>query len=382
MKIVQIVPHIGNEASGPSYSTVRLSQSIAALGHEVVLLTVKDELAAETENFRLAVFPRARFPSSLWRSPALYKALLAESRSAEILHSHSLWVMPNVYPGWVAKKTSTPLVLSSRGTLSERALSHSAIRKRIFWHALQKNVVKEATCLHATSEQEYSDIRRVGLKQPVCIIANGIDIPDMISNADLVSDKTDLRTLLYLGRLHPIKGIDILIQVWSQIAAKRPNWRLRIVGPGKESYVNELKELVSALKAPRVEFIGAVFGNKKHLEYQRADLFVLPTHSENFGMTVAEALANGTPVVTTKNAPWVGLAEHGCGWWIDLAPDHLKSNLLEATAMESAELNEMGEKGRRWVSRGYNWRAIANQMQDVYNWLLSGGSRPECVMID
>lgn len=383
MKIVHIVPHVGNEASGPTYSAVRLSQSIAARNNEVSLLTVKDGVVSTAENFQHRVFPKASFPSRLWRSPELYQAILEESASASILHSHSLWVMPNVYPGWVAEKTSTPLVLSPRGTLTEWALSHSAIRKKLFWQILQKRVVKGASCLHATSEDEYLDIRRVGLRQPVCIIPNGIDIPEFVLEENLPSGtNSNLRTLLYLGRLHPIKGIDILLEAWSEIATARPEWQLRIAGPGEEAYTSSLKGMVGNLKAPRVEFVGAVFGKDKQLEYQRADLFILPTHSENFGMTVAEALANGTPVITTKNAPWEGLAKHDCGWWIDLTLDQLKSTLLEATKLDCTDLNGMGERGRHWVSDVYNWSEIAHQMSDVYGWLVSGGSPPECVVLD
>ena len=383
MKIVHIVPHVGNEASGPTYSVVGLGQSIAAQGNEVLVFTVKNGATSVAESYEHKIFPKASFPSSLWRSPELYQALKRASESADILHSHSLWVMPNVYPGWVAKKTQTPLVLSPRGTLSEWALSRSAIRKKLFWHILQKNVVKAAVCLHATSEDEFLDIRRAGLKQPVCIIPNGIDIPDMVLTEKSSSDTSvGLKTLLYLGRLHPIKGIDLLLKAWSEIASARPEWQLRIVGPGGEGYTNELINLVFKLKAPRVDFIGPVFGKEKQLEYQRADIFVLPTHSENFGMTVAEALANGIPVVTTKNAPWEGLVKHDCGWWIDLTLNQLKSTLSEATALNISDLNAKGKRGRIWVSERYDWSVIANQMNDVYDWLISGGSPPKCVVLD
>lgn len=374
---------MGNEASGPTYSTVRLCQSLATINNEVVLLTVKDGDLKLSENFVHRVFPKAKFLSRLWRSPELYRAIVEESKSADVLHSHSLWVMPNIYPGWVSKKISIPLVLSPRGTLAARALSHSNFQKKIFWKLFQEDVVKRVTCLHATSEEEYLDIRRMGLKQPVCIIPNGIDIPERMTKEQLYSTvKSDSKTLLYLGRLHPIKGIDILIQAWSEIAVTRPDWQLRIVGPGSEGYTKVLKGLVSKLEAPRIEFVGAVFGKEKQLEYQRADVFILPSHSENFGMTVAEALANGTPVIATKNTPWNGLVQNDCGWWIDLTLDQLKSTLSEVTAIETPVLNSMGEKGRYWVSEQYDWTVIASQMNDVYHWLISGGPPPESVVLD
>ncbi len=380
MKIIHVVPNVGNEASGPTYSTVRLSQTIAEMGDEVLLLSVKDGAVASANNFQHRVYPKAKCPSGVWLSPKLYEALMEESKTADILHSHSLWAMPNVYPGRAAKQSSIPLVLSPRGTLSEWALSHSAIRKKLFWWMLQKRVVKGAACLHATSEDEYLDIRRIGLKQPVCIIPNGIDIPNLIPKEKIFSDsRSDLRTLLYLGRLHPKKGIDLLIRAWSEIGTVRKDWQLRIVGPGDERYINELNDLVSRLKVPRVEFVGAVFGSEKQLEYQRADLFILPTHSENFGMTIAESLAVGTPVITTYGAPWSGLEQHGAGWWVEIGIDPLIACLDHAMTKSSEQLSSMGELGREWMRHDFSWHEISHKMKRTYAWLLSGGDRPAWV---
>ena len=131
MKIIQAVPHVGNEASGPTYSVVRLAQTLAQAGNDVLLLSTKDGFLPESLRFKHQIFPTSKFPDTLWRSPGLYRALQAEGLNSDFIHSHSMWVMPNVYPGWVSRLKSIPLVVSPRGTMSSWALSNSAIKKAI-----------------------------------------------------------------------------------------------------------------------------------------------------------------------------------------------------------------------------------------------------------
>ncbi len=158
MNVLQIVPHIGNEASGPSYSCVRLGQALADAGEEVLLMSVKGSQLPPCGRFHHRVYPKSTIPSFLWRSPALYRGLLEHSRSADILHTNSLWLMPNVYPGWAARATNKPLVISPRGTLSDWAWTRSRFKKRLFWSALQRSVVEQAVMLHATCEAEFDEI--------------------------------------------------------------------------------------------------------------------------------------------------------------------------------------------------------------------------------
>ena len=109
MKVIQVVPHVGNEASGPSYSVVGLAQSLANAGDDVLLLSVKDGLLPESTRFKHQIFPKSKFPGMLWRSPGLYRALKTEALNSDVIHSHSMWVMPNVYPGWVAQTDINPV---------------------------------------------------------------------------------------------------------------------------------------------------------------------------------------------------------------------------------------------------------------------------------
>jgi glycosyltransferase involved in cell wall biosynthesis len=384
MKVIQVVPHVGNEASGPTYSVVRLSQSLAALGDDVLLMSVKDGLLADSIGFKHNVYPKARFPKPFWRSPGLYRALKREAANCDVIHSHSMWVMPNVYPGWVSRQKGIPLVLAPRGTMSAWALSNSAKKKQLFWALFQKRIVEQSACLHATAEQEYLDIRSAGFKQPVCIIPNGIDVPE-ISKLGPIGEGQNVgpgREVLFLGRIHPVKGVDVLLSAWSKVAALRPEWRLRIVGPGEGDYVRRLKNRVTAEAITRCTIEGPLFGQEKHFAYQNSQIYILPSLSENFGMTVAESLANATPVITTTNAPWAELNAKRCGWSIELSEQHLIDTLLEATSLSSVELNEMGMRGREYMKEKYSWESVALQMDQVYRWLLGNAKIPDCVRLD
>jgi glycosyltransferase involved in cell wall biosynthesis len=378
MKVVHVVPNVSEEASGPSYSVPSLARAIGRYEHEVALLSVRGRALPASPGFVHRVYPRALILPRLWRSPALARALAREAQRCDVLHSHSLWVMPNIYPGWVALPAATPLVVSPRGTLSPWALNHSRYRKKLVWALLQGRVVRAAACLHATAEQEYRELRELGLRQPVCVIPNGIDVPTL-SALDEPERGGAPRILLYLGRLHVKKGIDRLLRAWTALAPARPDWCLWIAGPDDGGHEPELRALAASLRAPRVTFAGPVYGEEKRALYRRAALHVLPSHSENFGMTVAESLASGTPVIATRATPWSGLVREGCGFWIPLGVEPLIEALREATRLEPKELLGLGARGRAWMQRDFSWDSVAREMAAVYRWLRSGGAAPSSV---
>jgi glycosyltransferase involved in cell wall biosynthesis len=186
------------------------------------------------------------------------------------------------------------------------------------------------------------------------------------------------RTALFLSRIHPIKGLLELVDAWGQV---RPaGWRMVIAGPdeGGRRAVVEARVLAQGL-ASDFAFVGAVDGAEKTALYQSADLFILPSFSENFGVVIAEALACGVPVITTKGTPWAGLQTHRCGWWIDLGKDALVDALREATLTPAEVRQEMGERGRIYATSTFDWHAIARDMLAVYQWILGCGDQPVCI---
>jgi len=377
IRSVQIVPHIDEEASGPSYTVVRLCRELLACGENLHLVTLNGGSQPPEIPF-LETYPTRPVMSRLGFSPQMRDRLVQAAEFCDVLHNHSLWMMPNVYPGWAVQGRSCRLVISPRGTLSRWALSHSALAKRVFWSLLQGPAVRSSSCFHATAENEYEEIRSAGLaSQPVSVVPNGIDVPEMKSKP-----VTRNRILLFLGRIHPKKGVDMLLRAWAALGRRFPEWELRIAGPDNIGHLPKMQALAEKLRLERVVFCGPLYGETKQDAYREAELFVLPTHSENFGVTVAESLAAGTPAIVTKGAPWSGLEKHGAGWWIDIGVDPLVACLEDALSQSRNELMSKGRAGREWMMRDYSWPRVGQMMHMTYRWLLSGGEAPAWVRLN
>jgi len=378
LRIIHTVPAISEEASGPSYSVPRLCESLIDHGIDV-RLAVLDWAPMSSPPIFLKVFPLGLAPRRLGRSPAMKRWLFEETRShkVELIHNHSLWMMPNVYPGWVARTYNIPYIVSPRDTLSAWSMLSGSKMKPLFWSLVQRPALAETTCFHATAQSEREDIRFIGFKQPIAVVPNGIDIPILPPKSFF-----DLRTLLFISRIHPQKGLDILLPAWREVQDRFPEWQLRIVGPDNVGYLAKMQGFASKLKLKRIEFCGALYGKEKIQAYRDAELFVLPTYSENFGMVVAEALAAGTPAIVSKGAPWEGLQIHNAGRWIEIGLDPLVAALEKMLSCSSDDLLKMGQRGRLWMEKDFSWRNIGHQMAMTYRWVLEGGAKPDWVYLD
>jgi glycosyltransferase involved in cell wall biosynthesis len=267
-----------------------------------------------------------------------------------------------------------------RGMLGPAALRVSAWKKRSFWWLSQRRALEAADCLHATAASEYEEIRAAGLRNPVAIIPNGIELPDLTGLPARGGGSE--RTVLSLGRIHPKKGLDRLVQAWARVKPEFPSWRLRIVGPAEVGHDKELAAIARSLRLERISIEAPIYGPREKLEaYRSADLFVLPTLNENFALTVAEALAAEVPVISTRGAPWAGLETEHCGWWIDHGVESLAASLRLAMKLGCAERRAMGARGRAWMARAFAWDRIGGDMLQVYRWLREGGEPPPTVRL-
>jgi glycosyltransferase involved in cell wall biosynthesis len=310
-------------------------------------------------------------------SRGLSSALQDAARTADVIHNHGLWLMPNINAGGAVGGRPTPLVVSPRGMLAPVALAFSRWKKRAFWALLQGPVIRGAACIHATSEQEYEEIRGFGLTNPVAIVPNGIDLPGIAALP--TAEPAIERVVLSLGRIHPKKGLARLVHGWSKVEVKYPCWRLRIIGPPELGHDNELRAMAISLGLTRISIEGPLYGEAKTAAYRDADVFVLASLNENFGMTVAEALAAGTPVISTKGAPWSGLERESCGWWIDHGAEPLAAALAQAMTLPREALKSMGDKGRAWMARDFSWDRVARDMRSVYFWLARSADPPPAI---
>jgi glycosyltransferase involved in cell wall biosynthesis len=372
---VHVVSSIAEEAAGTTYAIRGYCEALASLGDQVSLHCL--EKVELQQNIGVYSHPQWPYLARLGISSGMHRALRAAATEAGIMHAHSLWAMPSVYPAWATRGKSCRLVASPHGTLAPAALGRSHFAKACFW-PLQKEALSRAACLHATAQSEYHHIRSKSLVSPVAVIPIGVDIPQIYISPIL----REFRDLLYFGRVHPIKGIDLLLKVWSRVEPLRPDWRLRIVGPDNEGYLQEMKHLSKDLFIQRASFENGVYGKDKVRLFQSVDLYILPSHTENFGITVVEALANGVPSIVTKGAPWQGIVEHSCGWWVTREEKALYEALMEATSLSEEDLRSMGERGRAWMQRDFAWEQLGRKLHLTYEWLLGGGPPPDWVLLD
>lgn len=297
----------------------------------------------------------------------------------ELIHDHGVWLPFNHFIAGVATRRSVPRIVSPRGMLEPWAMNHRKWKKRLAWWLYQRGDLRSAVVLHATAASEAQQFRALGLRQPIAILPNGVELPCFpLTKSDTAEAVT--RTAIFLGRVHPIKGLPLLVKAWA--AARPDGWRMRVVGPDEQGHRGELQRLVMQCDvAGSWTFEDAVEGAAKWRLLADADLCILPSLSESFGMFVAEALAAGTPVITTTAAPWPGLEPHGCGWWVKPEVPSLAAALQAAAGTDPKQLSAMGARGRQWVIQDFAWPAIAQQMADVYRWVLGGREKPECVRL-
>jgi glycosyltransferase involved in cell wall biosynthesis len=224
--------------------------------------------------------------------------------------------------------------------------------------------------LHATAAQEADNLGAFALGPPIRAIANGVDLPDLPPAAPSVASRA--RTALFLGRICPVKGLPMLVQAWAR--ARLAGWRLIIAGPDEAGHRREVEAAVAAAGLSEVvSFAGPAFGEAKTQLLRQADLLVLPSHSESFGMAVAEALAHQVPVLTTTAAPWPMLADRGCGWRVRPAVEALADALRDAAACDAPTLRRMGEAGRALIESDFGWARIAAEFAALYASLGRGG---------
>lgn len=310
---------------------------------------------------------------SIWPLSGTVKEALDVFGSTSVIHDNGIWLPHNHTLCRCATKLRVPRVVSTRGMLEPWALRHKAWKKRLAWQIYQRRDLRCAASHHATSDREADQLRRFALGVPITTIPNGIDLP---CRPELCRPQGDRLTrkdkiALFLGRLYPIKGLPMLVEAWAQVRPK--DWSLVIAGPDEAGHRAEIERLVRRYGlAQQVNFSGPVAPQDRLSIYATADLFILPSYSESFGMAVGEALACGLPVVTTTGTPWSQLTERGCGWRVAPTVESLASALRDATSSDALTLLDMGARGREYVAAEFGWSAVARRMIELYHNIVAG----------
>ncbi len=368
LRIAHVTPsfHPAYVYGGPTHSLYGLTRALAAHGHEVRVLTTnangRDEVldvATSTEvdlehNLTVQYMPRVGHTMS----PGLLAKLPEYLRWADVVHLTAVYSFPTIPTLAACRLSGRPLVWSPRGSLQRWSGTRRLGPKRV-WEAVCRLGVPPDAVLHVTSESEAEQARtRMGGLR-TAIVPNCLEIPEEPLHLPAPGE---LR-LLFLGRVDPIKGLENLLDACALLQGGLP-WSLKIAGSGDDAYLAALLDRASRLGiGPRVHFAGWVTSDSKPSLFANADVLVLPSHTENFGMVVAEALAHGVPVIAGRGTPWSCLEEYGCGYWVSNVPESLAHAIAR---MESAERSEMAARGRAWAVQELGSEVVARRMTRVY----------------
>lgn len=298
------------------------------------------------------------------------EAALSVFGRVDLIHDNGIWLSHNHSIAKLCAKRSIPRIVSVHGMLEPWAIQHRRLKKKLAWHLYQKKDLRDAPLLHSTAPTETVSLSQAGLTNEIVTIPNGTDIPAEIDLQAKRTRSSKKRKALFLSRIHPKKGLPMLLEAW---AALRPaDWALEIAGPDEGGHKAEVAALIETLDlTDDVSFLGALNEAETSDAYRAADLFVLPTHSENFGMVVTEALAHGLPVLTTKGAPWSELESERCGWWVPPTVEGIHMGLQQAFNATDDERLDMGLRGRDLVLRSYAWAPVAQQFLEAYDRVIS-----------
>lgn len=377
LRVSHVLDSIDNLSAGPTYTVTGLSKSLTDMGCTTSIFCRSAAPSLEIPGVSVNSHAGPPVLGHFGVSPKLFNAMRDAAGEVDIFHTHGLWLPVNIYAARAIRHGSSKMVWSPRGMLMEWAWRHKWLKKQVVWHSAQKGALESVDLVHVTAEPELEDVRRRGLRQPVAVIPNGVDVADQPTARN---SNSEARTILFLGRIHKIKGLDILLEAWSAVETDFANWELRIVGPDDYGSLAGLQDQAARLNLKRVFFEGPLFGGDKLSAMASSDLFILPSHSENFGLVVAEALAQGTPVITTTGTPWTDLERRRCGWWVRPDVAAITDTLRGALSLPAGELEAMGQRGHEWMRDEFSWHTVADNMVAAYEWVLGRGPKPACIL--
>ena len=383
MNIIHTTTSLAPEFGGPVRIIPAICLELARLGNQVTLMYLdfgKDFGKPRLPSHENLHYVKCEVKLRAGMRPIWvpgYQSKLLEVISGKdplVIHDNGIWLPYSGVLHNLAQKLDIPVITSIHGMLEPWPMRYGRIRKQLAWRIYQKGRLERNILLHATSSVEAENLRDLGLQLPIVVITDGTYIPE---KAVLQKpDRPGKKTLLFLSRIHPKKGLLNLVKAMDYL---RPSdWAVVIAGYDENSYqaIVEKAVLDSGLR-DYFTFIGPVDDEQKWGLYNSADLFILPTHSENFGIVIPEALATETPVITTRGTPWKELIDYNCGWWVEPTVEGLIIALENAFALDDQQLKQMGKNGRMLIEEKYSWPVIARDLSDVYQWMLKMGPKPE-----
>lgn len=377
MTVSILASSVSRAGGGLFPSLLGFASGLIDLGVDVRVFGLRDgqldqDAAAWPALIRPTTF-RVRGPDAFGFAPGLGNGLAQVD--ADLLHLHGLWMYPSVAASRWRARSGRSVVISPHGMLDPWAVRRSGWKKRLAHTFYESENLRSAACLHALNEAEASAIRLYGLRNPICVIPNGVDLPDCSASNRMDGE----RRCVFLGRIHPKKGLANLLQAWAK-AARGDEWKLEIAGWDQGGHEKELRRLAEKLQLQSsVRFVGPKFGAEKEAFLRGAAVFLLPSLSEGLPVAVLEAWSYRLPVVMTPECNLPEGFDSGAAIRSEGDVDSLAAALKCVMELPDQGLQEMGMRGRRLVEGRFAWPRISRQMVDVYSWLLNGGTRPDTV---
>lgn len=321
---------------------------------------------------------------SLGYSSDLYSKL--STIKPDLVHTQTLWMYLSYVNNMYSKKTKTPYVISPRGMLDPWQLKQGFIKdikKKIVLFLYEKEHLDHASCIHALCQNEYIAIREFGIKAPVAIIPNGVDLPLLPNGRKREPEKKGRKSLLFLSRIHPKKGLQELLTGWALTQPQHHDWELVIAGETKDMvYMNSLVQLSKALKIDSyVRFIGGQFGVNKRTTFLNSDAFILPSFSEGLPMAVLEAWSYQLPTLITPQCNLPEGFKHKAAIQIDPVPESIAEGINSLIRMSAQEQQVLSQNGYNLVLSKFTWEQVARDTFELYKWVTSQGEKPSFVYL-
>lgn len=358
LKVIHFITAIDRSLGGVSIYMQLLAKELGKLV-DLTVVTRPTSNPLHLENCNVIYLP---YPMSKLHEFTKQWKLILKHEKPDIVHINGIWMIQTWIIQKEAIKLNIPTFITPHGMLEPWILQRNSWKKKLALQLFQKKALKMAKALIATADSEKENILKLKFNNNIITIPNGIDV------SEIPFQKTPIlhKKLLYLSRIHPKKGVELLIEVIYSLKEELKEYEIIIAGEGEQEYINQLQQQLRNHDIQNVKFIGGVYNEAKWQLYTNADCFILPTFSENFGYVIAESLACGTPVITTQGTPWQDLETYQCGLWIDRNKENLIAAIKKILSMNYDDIYIWGKNGRQLIQKKYTTQIMAQKLYQLY----------------